>query len=291
MVESTVPQVPNGSRPPEGGHPQRLYVPPERLTPPIVLTGAEAHYLLHVKRCRPGEPVELFTGDGYVYRAVVAEASPSRLTLTAEGHAPTFGRAPSGRECPVPISVVVPVARARRMDTLVEKLSELGVAELWPVTTTRSVVPTRETSASRYEHWRRLAIEAARQSGRATLLLIREGQSLRQAARALRARRVPAKRAGAHEGGTPRLQLVASLRGEAQPLAEVLSRHPPGDTAIFIGPEGGFDPTELQELVEGGALPVSLGPTVLRVETAAIVAVAAVVLWADAARARRGPTK
>jgi 16S rRNA (uracil1498-N3)-methyltransferase len=161
------------------------------------------------------------------------------------------------------------------MDTLVEKLSELGAAELWPVTMTRSVVPARETSTARHGHWRRLAIEAARQSGRATVLQIREGQSLRGAVAALRSRS---------------LRLVASLSGEPRPLAEVVSRRPPGDTAIFIGPEGDFDPGELHELVDGGVVPASLGPTVLRVETAAIVAVAAVVLWADAARARSAGT-
>jgi len=242
---------------------ERLYLPPERLTAPIVLTGEEAHHLLHVKRCRPGEPVEIFTGDGTVYRAVVTEVSRSRLTLTVEG------REPPRRECPVTISVVVPVARGKRMDTLVEKLSELGVAELWPVTTARSVVPAASESASRREHWRRIAIEAARQCGRATLLRIQEGRSLDQATEALRARP---------------LRLAASLSGAPVPLADVLGRHPLVDVAIFIGPEGDFDPAELQELVAAGALPVSLGPTVLRMETAAIVAAAAVALWADASR-------
>lgn len=242
---------------------ERLYLAQERLSAAIVLTGEEAHHLLHVKRCRPGEPVEIFTGDGTVYRAVVTEVSRSRLTLTVEG------REPPRRECPVTISVVVPVARGKRMDTLVEKLSELGVAELWPVTTARSVVPAASESASRREHWRRIAIEAARQCGRATLLRIQEGRSLDQATEALRARP---------------LRLAASLSGAPVPLADVLGRHPLVDVAIFIGPEGDFDPAELQELVAAGALPVSLGPTVLRMETAAIVAAAAVALWADASR-------
>jgi 16S rRNA (uracil1498-N3)-methyltransferase len=250
---------------------ERLYLAQERLSAAIVLTGEEAHHLLHVKRCRPGEPVEIFTGDGTVYRAVVTEVSGARrgtgarLTLTVEGREPPRGV--GRRECPVTISVVVPVARGKRMDTLVEKLSELGVAELWPVTTARSVVPAASESASRREHWRRIAIEAARQCGRATLLRIQEGRSLDQAAEALRARP---------------LRLAASLSGAPVPLADVLGRHALGDVAIFIGPEGDFDPAELQELVAAGALPVSLGPTVLRMETAAIVAAAAVALWANA---------
>jgi 16S rRNA (uracil1498-N3)-methyltransferase len=272
VVEPKAPQVPNrrGGRARAGEHRQRLYLPPERLTAPIILTGEEAHYLLRVKRCRPGELVELFTGDGSVYRAVVCETSRSSLALTVEG------REPSRRECPVAVSLVVPVARARRMDTLVEKLSELGVAELWPVTTSRSVVPADEASASRREHWGRIAIEAARQCGRATLLRIQEGQSLRGAALALGARFPPT-------GG---LRLAASLAGNPVPLAELLSREALRDVTIFIGPEGDFDPAELEELVLAGVLPVTLGPTVLRVETAAIVAAAAVVLWADAHAAR-----
>jgi 16S rRNA (uracil1498-N3)-methyltransferase len=242
--------------------------------------------------------VELFTGDGTVYRAVVTEASRSQLTLTVEG------REPGRRECPVAVSIVVPVARGERMDTLVEKLSELGVAELWPVTTARSLVPAGrrapagEVSASRRERWGRIAIEAARQSGRATVLRIQEGQSLGRAAEALRSRFAGAGQpdAGARRGvGTPSLgpalQLVACVSGEPAPVAEVLGGHPLGDVAIFIGPEGDFDPAELAELTARGVRPVSLGPTVLRVETAAIVAAAAVVLWADAhvAQVRRAP--
>jgi 16S rRNA (uracil1498-N3)-methyltransferase len=166
------------------------------------------------------------------------------------------------------------------MDTLVEKLSELGVAELWPVTTSRSVVASDEPSASRREHWHRIAIEAARQCGRATLLLIQEGRSLSGALEALGARQLT---------GTRSLRLAASLSEEATALAETLSRQPLGDVAVFIGPEGDFDPAELQELKTAGVLPVSLGPTVLRVETAAMVAAAAIVLWGDACAGRSRP--
>lgn len=246
---------------------ERLYVPPERLAPRIVLTGREAHHLRHVKRCRAGEEVEVFTGDGYNYRGHIVEVTRSGLVIHIEG------REPGRREPRVRVSVAVPVPRGKRMDTLVEKLSELGVAELWPTETARSVVRAGAVSAARYQHWQRIAVESARQSGRTTVLRIHQGRDLRSVSAALRERP---------------LRLVAALGGEAEPLAQVLGGRPAGEVAIFIGPEGDFDEEELEMLRAAGAVPVGLGPTVLRVETAAIVAAAAVMLWAEAAA---GPHK
>jgi len=241
---------------------ERLYIPPEKLSSRVVLRGDDARYLLAVKRCRLGEVVELFTGDGYVHRGRVSELARGRLTLTVEASEP--GR----RESPVRVSVATAVPRGKRMDTMVEKLSELGVRKLQPVDTARSVVRATTVSAARYQHWRRIAVEAARQCGRATVMEVAPGQALLSAAQSL---------------ADSALKFVATPEG-AQPLLTTLAPLAPGDTAVFIGPEGDFQQEELSELVAAGAVPVSLGPTVLRVETAAVVAAAAVMLWADSRR-------
>lgn len=249
---------------------ERLYVPPERRSRRITLTREEAHHLRQVKRARTGQPVEVFTGDGYNYPGVISETSRGGLTVDIRG------REPGRRECPVAISVAAAIPRGKRMDTLVEKLSELGVAELWPVQTSRCVVPATGVSASRYEHWKRIAIESARQSGRSTILRIHQGQPLERAAGAL---------------PTCSLRVVASLEGGVTPLVTLLAGQTLGDVAVFVGPEGGFEQEELGGLVAGGALPVSLGPTVLRVETAAIAAAGVVALWAHARSAGAQPVE
>jgi len=235
---------------------ERLYIAPERMGSRIELRGEEVHHLLHVKRCRRGDRVEVFTGDGFQYRSTVVDIGPRGLSLVVEG------RAPSGMECPVTLRVASAVPRGKRMAVLVEKLTELGVAELIPVDTARSVVRASSVSRSRREHWQRIATQAARQCGRATVMALW----------------------GSDEAA---LRLVAAWAPRARPLWSVLGDEEVGDVTLVIGPEGGFEEEELSGLVDAGFRPVRLGPTVLRVETAGIAAAAAVVLWASG-RGRAG---
>jgi 16S rRNA (uracil1498-N3)-methyltransferase len=151
------------------------------------------------------------------------------------------------------------------MDFLVEKLTELGVADLVPYDAARSVTRATSTSDSRRGHWQRIIVEAARQCGRATLMHLHEGRPL----------------ASVVAEEQPGLKLVAALDSSARPLWEVLQQEEVGPTTLVVGPEGDFEDRELAGLVQAGFRPVGLGPTVLRLETAATIAAAAVVLWAS----------
>jgi 16S rRNA (uracil1498-N3)-methyltransferase len=147
------------------------------------------------------------------------------------------------------ITLASAVPKNERADWLVEKLSELGVARWVPLKTARSVVHPAGTS--KYDRWRRIAIESAKQSRRAGVMEIGE--------------LVPVDSLG-FESATP---FLLSTREGSRPLASSL---PKGPILLLIGPEGGWTEAELSGLVARGAIEASLTPTVLRLETAAVVA-------------------
>ena len=148
------------------------------------------------------------------------------------------------------------------MDFLVQKTSELGVARIVPVVTERSVArPGAEGADGKRARWEKIAREAARQCGRADLPIVDPPVAL---AEALAGPDLPARRLALFEGERSR-SLRAALEG-TQPAA----------TALLVGPEGGFAPAELAVARAAGFEAVGLGERILRVETAAIVAVALV---------------
>jgi len=152
------------------------------------------------------------------------------------------------------------------MDFLVQKTAELGVSRLIPIVTARSVARP-DPEAGRRTRWEKIAREAARQCGRADVPVV---DAPLPVAAALAAPDLPARRLALFEGEHRR-----SLRSE-------LSGSSPAPTALLVGPEGGFEPAEIEAARAAGFVPVGLGSLILRVETAAIVAVA---LVADAAGA------
>jgi 16S rRNA (uracil1498-N3)-methyltransferase len=208
-----------------------------------------ARHLLTVLRVKPGERVELFDGRGRTRTAAVVSADRHALTLAADAPA---------REHPRPacaLTLFACVSKGARMDWTVEKATELGAARIVPVISERTVA--RPADASR---WRRVAEEAARQSGAAWLPEIPDPLPF------------PAALPLAQETAP---LFVAALTPTARPLRELLfsshssltTHHSPG---WFVGPEGDFTPAELDALLRAGAIPVSLGPQVLRAETACL---------------------
>jgi 16S rRNA (uracil1498-N3)-methyltransferase len=232
----------------------RLYVPGERLAGTrLTITGPAHRHLGRVLRARPGDPVTLFDGSGGEVEARVARVGrvETELELGARHSAP----APAA-----PITLLTAVPRGARMDFLVQKTCELGLARLMPIVTARSVARP-DAEAGRRTRWETIAREAARQCGRADVPIVDAPVAL---AVALEVPDLPARRLVLFEGEHGR-----SLRS-------VLSGTPPGATALLVGPEGGFAPTEIAAAGQAGFVPVGLGHLILRVETAAIVAVALV---------------
>ena len=233
---------------------RRLFVPGERLGGPrLTLTGPEHRHIGLVLRARPGDPLTLFDGAGGEVEAEVIRVDRTETELALGARRAVAGPAAS-------LTLLCAVPRGPRMDFLVQKTSELGVARIVPVVTERSVArPGAE--AGKRSRWEKIAREAARQCGRADLPLVDPPAEL---AEALAGPNLPARRLALFEGERSR-SLRAALDG-TQPAA----------TALLIGPEGGFAPAELVVARAAGFEAVGLGERILRVETAAIVAVALV---------------
>ncbi|MFO1069323.1 MAG: 16S rRNA (uracil(1498)-N(3))-methyltransferase [Geminicoccaceae bacterium] len=223
---------------------------------PVRLERQQAHYLVNVMRVAAGGPVALFNGrDGEWLARLGGGRAPELLPETL--------LRPQAEE-PGPILLFAPIKRPR-LEWLVEKAVELGVARLVPVLTERTVV--RPESAERL---RAKAIEAAEQCGRLGVPALDEPGTLLAAVDAI---------------GRDTRVAFADEAGDAPSLLELLERDA-GVGALLVGPEGGFAPAERRALRGHPAVrPVSLGPTVLRAETAALYAST---VWAAVAARRAG---
>lgn len=224
---------------------RRIHLAPERIDGARGLLGPEARrYLADVLRLAPGARIEVFDGRGGRYDARIEEGFEAvRLGPREDVPAPE-----------VEIALLAALAKGEKMDLVVQKATELGVARILPFAAERSVV---RLDASRGEEraarWRRIAEEAARQSGRADVPEVRPPVPLAQALVDL----APGTRAFVFHPGRGRVDAGAAA-----------------SVAAVVGPEGGLTEAELRDCEAAGALRASLGPRTLRAETAAIVAVA-----------------
>ena len=225
----------------------------------IFLDGEQGHYLSRVLRLKPGSEVLLFDGSGYEYPSVVTEVQRKKVLLRPGD--PVL----QDIESPLQIRLVQGISRGERMDFVVQKATELGVHRISPVLTEYSVIKLNAERATRRRlHWVKIAQSACEQCGRNQVPAIDEPTALHHYLQAT----TPAK---------CRLQLQLSA---AQSLRTISKP----DTAIdlLVGPEGGISDTETDLLIDAGFSGVSLGPRVLRTETAALAAIAILqAQWGD----------
>ena len=215
----------------------------------LTLTGGAAGHLTRVLRLRPKAALTLFNGHGGEYAASVERVRRSEVTVAVGQHEPIE------RESPFPLTLAQGVSRGERMDLVVQKATELGVARLVPVLTERSIVRLDEEQSDRKSnHWRAVAIAACEQCGRNRLPEVALPTQLREFLRQ-------------PPGDNVRLLLSPSATRRIEDVPR-----PARGATVLIGPEGGLADEE-QQLAEGaGYTAVNLGPRVLRTETAAIAA-------------------
>lgn len=206
-----------------------------------MLDADAAHRVRDVWRLRAADTLHVFDGAGCERVAAVARVSRSEVALDLGA------RVAALTEPTVPVILVCAFPRGQRGDWLVEKATEVGVTALIPVEAEHGVL---EPGSGRVDRWRRIAIEAAEQCGRAT---------------------VPAIGVPAPEG-TLAVVLDPGARETVQEA--VVGGWPCGAVALFVGPEGGWSEAERAAFTASGARFAQLGARVLRVETAAVIAVA-----------------
>jgi len=240
----------------------RFFVPAE-LAPggELALPRDEAHHALSVLRLRAGEQVTVLDGVGHEHICEALEVARKSVRL----------RVLETRLHPPPsfeITLFQCVVKGRAMDNIIQKATELGVQRIVPVLAARTVAHLDDDRAeTRVEKWRAIAIEAVKQCGNPWLPRLDPPQPF-------------AQRLAADESFD--LALVAALDANARTLRQTVSvataagMEAPRSVAIWIGPEGDFTPAEMAGLLARGAQPVTLGPLVLRADTAAIAALALV---------------
>ena len=247
----------------------RFYVEP--LSGPVVnLSEAEARHARQSRRLSAGDPVAIFDGRGRQASGRIAACTPRQVSITVESVAQVPRPRPQ-------LTMAFTPPKGPRQDTLIEKCTELGVAVLQPIETARSVA---EASSHRLDKWQRTAIEAAKQAGLAWLPEIRERQPFEKLLAQLPAYDVA---------------LIAVSPGDEKGVRSLLCKAPfgpsrqkasdPFSVAIqdllpqlrdarsvlaLVGPEGGWADEEIAQAIAAGARPISLGPNILRIETAAI---------------------
>lgn len=231
----------------------RFFLPPAAWTgPEVTLDRDESHHAITVLRLTPGSRLCVFDGRGREAVATLLDTSggAARLKIGAPQTSPRL-------RCEITLAQAIP--KGRNMDLIVQKAVELGAARIAPIISDRAVVRLDASEASsKQAKWTQVAIEAAKQCGQNHLPEILPPQHLKSFFSAL-----------------PKadLMIIGSLQPGAIPLKQLLgglASPLPKSVIAFIGPEGDFTPAEIGFAIASGCRPVSLGPIILRTETAAI---------------------
>jgi 16S rRNA (uracil1498-N3)-methyltransferase len=236
----------------------RFYIPPAAWNPDdLRLDEAESHHGLNVLRLQPGDRVTVFNGRGVEATAQIAEADKRQVRLRIIQSHKT---APFS--CRITLAQAVP--KGKNMDLIVQKATELGASEIAPLLSDRTIARLEDAddAAAKQAKWQSVVIEAAKQCGQNWLPVVAKPQAPKE---------FFAGRARVFD-----LMLIASLQPDSRHLREILHENTahggraPASALILVGPEGDFTPAEISLAKSAGCQPITLGPIVLRTETAAI---------------------
>ncbi len=217
------------------------------------LSGDDAHHLVRVLRVEPGQVYEISNGSS-IWLATVVEARKSRVVFDVGEPVPP-------KPLPVRLTLAFALIKFDRLEWILEKGTEAGVETFLPVISERSEKGLERGAVNRRERWERIVMEAAQQSRRDALPVLRDAIPLSAAAR---------------EGADFRLLLDEDP--QAAPILKALPTplHTGARVTLLQGPEGGWTADERASLMTAGWTPVSLGPQILRAETAALAGIGVV---------------
>jgi 16S rRNA (uracil1498-N3)-methyltransferase len=231
----------------------RFYIPPtDWKIDDLALDAGEAHHCRDVLRLAKGDRATVFNGRGLEATVVLGESSRERIPLKVLEQT---------RSAPLRAAITLgqAIPKGKNMELIVEKATELGVSAIAPLISERTIVNVDSTDAVRkQEKWQRVSIEAAKQCGQNWLPEIQIPRTPK-----------------AFFDTMPKfdLMLIASLQQDAQHLKRMIGEFGtklPAQVLVLVGPEGDFTPAELALAKSAGCRPITLGPIILRTETAAI---------------------
>lgn len=243
----------------------RIYTPqPLSCDNSVVLDGSGARHLSSALRMKAGQAIILFNGEGGEYAAELTQVSKNTVTAAVLEHLEI------NRESPLKLHLAIGVSRGERMDLIVQKATELGATEITPLFTERTEVKlSGDRLEKKVRHWQQIAISACEQCQRNLVPQVNRPTPLTQWL-------------SQPENHSQDLKLVLHHRTEKS-LAD-LSREEQSaaELCLLVGPEGGLGEGEIEAAIASGFLPLTLGPRVLRTETAPLAAISILqYLWGD----------
>jgi 16S rRNA (uracil1498-N3)-methyltransferase len=222
--------------------------------PLVTIKGSEAHHIQHVLRLKPGDSIKLFDGTGFEYEAVIIQLFAKKVDVEIRR------RLRAAKNCAMQIIVAQAFLKAKKMDDLVRKLCELGVARWMPFFSQRSIArPDQKRLAERTQRWKRIATEAVKQCRRIDAPKIGEALSFEDVLQFSNS--CDLKIIFWEDESSPLSRDIGSNR--QNPLKKIL---------VMLGPEGGFTEEEIKMAENSGFVTAGLGPRILRAETATIAA-------------------
>jgi 16S rRNA (uracil1498-N3)-methyltransferase len=234
----------------------RFYISPEKWNPDaLILRDMEAHHARDVLRMERGDRAVVFNGRGREITAEVVDLAKNEVCLRKLQESET-----AQLRCRITLGQAIP--KGKNMDLIVQKATEIGAAKIAPLISERTIVDLHANEAEqKRQKWQQVAIEAAKQCGQNWLPQVNVPQKLKDFF---------------SQTGNFDLRLIGSLQPDAVHLKKILSDYVeqhcdrPKSILMMVGPEGDFTPAELALAKTHGCLPITLGPIILRVETAAI---------------------
>ncbi len=235
----------------------RFFISPDQIKDrTVILRGGDRHHLLNVLRQGPGDEITVLNGKGEEYLVRITEVTTDQV------YGEIIKKMERQAEPRVKLTLVQSLPKADKFEWILQKNTELGVSRFQPVLTERSNVKLdKSTQERKLERWHKIIREAAEQSGRQIVPVLEPVRSWSEML------------AGCDTG----LVLIPWEGEIVQSLKQVLERQPkiPELITVLIGPEGGFSLKEVVEAKEKGAVSLTLGPRILRTETAGLVAASA----------------
>lgn len=226
----------------------------------IIIDGADVNHIKNVLRMKTGEEVMVSGGNNTDYHCRISEISDDEIRLSI------VERLESDKELPARIHIFQGLPKSDKMELIIQKCVELGVYEIIPVSMKRCVVKLDDKKASsKIARWQAISESAAKQSGRSIIPCVRNVMSYKDAL----------NYAFTMDYTIVPYELAEGMEATKAALANI---KPGMDVAVFIGPEGGFDVSEIAEAGEKGMVPISLGKRILRTETAGL-AVMSIIMY------------